>query len=53
VQLRWPRLEDVKAAWREFGTDLSSLGLPAPRHSSSCATIPTVRRSLDRKNRIG
>jgi aspartate-semialdehyde dehydrogenase len=34
VQLRRPaRLEDVKAAWREFGADLAALGLPsAPRH---------------------
>jgi aspartate-semialdehyde dehydrogenase len=33
VQLRRPaRLDDVKAVWREFGADLSSLGLPsAPR----------------------
>jgi aspartate-semialdehyde dehydrogenase len=33
VQLRRPaRLEDVKAVWREFGTDLQALGLPsAPR----------------------
>jgi len=34
VQLRrQARLEDVKAAWREFGADLASLGLPsAPKH---------------------
>jgi aspartate-semialdehyde dehydrogenase len=34
VQLRRPaRLDEVKAAWREFGADLGALGLPsAPRH---------------------
>jgi aspartate-semialdehyde dehydrogenase len=30
---RQARLDDVKAVWREFGSDLASLGLPsAPRH---------------------
>jgi aspartate-semialdehyde dehydrogenase len=34
VQLRRPaRLDDVKSIWREFGADLSSMGLPsAPGH---------------------
>jgi aspartate-semialdehyde dehydrogenase len=54
VQLKKPaRLDDVKAAWREFGRDLASLGLPsAPKeliHVHDDPFRPQVRLDRDRE----